>query len=95
VGEIVATLLTTGYFFKHEIKERGSSISPADFSPIALSTGAVIVYFFGAAFGWWSVGWVWLLTLSAIATASVWGWNGLEPELRSRLLGMVRPIVAR
>jgi O-antigen/teichoic acid export membrane protein len=88
LGEIVATLLTAGYFLKHEIIARGSSISPADFLPVSLSTGSVIVFFAGAALDWWSVGLIWALALLAVLVATVWGWQGLQPDLRARLIGM-------
>jgi hypothetical protein len=49
----------------------------------------VLVFFVGAACGWWSVGWAWLCALGAVAGASIWGWISLETDLRRRLRGMV------
>jgi O-antigen/teichoic acid export membrane protein len=88
-GEIVATLMTTRYFVKHEVNAKGSQITPSDFGPVSLSTGSVLLFFIGAGLGWWSVGSVWLLAVIGVVAASVWGWKNLESDLQSRLKGMV------
>jgi O-antigen/teichoic acid export membrane protein len=87
-GEIVATLMTARYFLKHEVRAKGSRMSVADFGPVSLSTGSVLLFFAGAGVGWWSVGWVWLLAVGGVACASIWGWNTLESDLQSRLKGI-------
>ena len=87
-GEIVAALITARYFVLYEIKAKGSRMPVSYFGPVSVSTGAALVFFIGAGFGWWSVGYVWLSTIFFIAMASVWGWNTLEPELQSRLKGI-------
>jgi O-antigen/teichoic acid export membrane protein len=84
-GEIVATLTTVCYFVRHEVAARGSRMPVSDFAPVSLSTGSVLLFFIGAGFGWWSVGWVWGSAIIGVACASVWGWNALEAELQSRL----------
>jgi O-antigen/teichoic acid export membrane protein len=87
-GEIVATLMTARYFVKHEVTAKGSRMPVSGFGPALWSTGSVLLFFIGAGFGWWSVDWVWLLAIIGVAAASVWGWNGLEPELQTRLKGI-------
>jgi O-antigen/teichoic acid export membrane protein len=88
-GEIVATLMTTRYFVKHEVNAKGSQITPSDVGPVSLGTGSVLLFFIGAGLGWWSVGSVWLLAVIGVVAASVWGWKNLESDLQSRLKGMV------
>jgi O-antigen/teichoic acid export membrane protein len=88
LGEIVATLATARYFLRHEVTEKGLRIRGSDLGPVSLSTGSALLFFVGAGFGWWSVGWFWLLTACAIAAASIWGWRSLDAELRNRLKAM-------
>jgi len=87
-GEITATLMTASHFVRHEITAKGLRMSVSDFGPVVLSTGSVMLFFIGAGSGWWSVGWVWLLATICVVTASMWGWQCLEPELHVRLRRM-------
>jgi O-antigen/teichoic acid export membrane protein len=87
-GEIVATLMTGRYFMKHEITAKGLQIPASALGPVSLSTSSVLLFFIGAGFGWWSVGWVWLLAMIGVAAASVWGWKISESEVQSRLKSM-------
>ncbi len=87
-GEIVATLVTGRYFVKHEVAARGQTVSGADFAPVVLGTGAVLLYFIGAAFDWWSVGWAWMFAVAVVIGASLWGWHSSEPALQLRMKGM-------
>jgi O-antigen/teichoic acid export membrane protein len=84
-AEIMATLITILHFVKHELGGHGSRIAVSAYGPVGLSSGAVLLFFIGAALGWWSVGTVWLLTIACVAAASLWGWNQLDSELRERL----------
>jgi O-antigen/teichoic acid export membrane protein len=84
-GEVVATLMTGYYFVKHEVVARGSPMPVADFGPVSLSTGSVLLFFVGAGLGRWTVGWVWLVATIGAASGSVWGWKMLKPELQGRL----------
>jgi O-antigen/teichoic acid export membrane protein len=84
-GEVVATLMTGYYFVKHEVVAKGSPMPVADFGPVSLSTGSVLLFFVGAGFGRWTVGWVWLVATIGAASGSVWGWKMLKPELQGRL----------
>jgi hypothetical protein len=59
---------------------------------VSLSTGSVLLFFIGAAFGWWSVGWVWLFSIIAVAAASVWGWKNMDFELQIRLRAMATKV---
>jgi hypothetical protein len=87
-GEIVATLMTARYFVKHEVSAKGARMPVSAFGPVSLSTGSVLLFFLGAGFGWWSVGWVWILAVIGEICGSVWGWYKLEPGLQSRLKGI-------
>jgi O-antigen/teichoic acid export membrane protein len=92
-GEIAATLMTGRYFVKHEVSAKGLRMPASEFGPVSLSTGSVLLFFIGAAFGWWPVGWVWLFSVIAVAAASVWGWKGMEFELQVRLKTMATKVL--
>jgi hypothetical protein len=55
----------------------------------------VLLFFIGAALGWWSVGWIWSFAACGVAVASVWGWKTLDMALQSRLKGMVIKALTR
>jgi O-antigen/teichoic acid export membrane protein len=95
LGEMAATLMTTRHFFQHEVIAKGLRLQGSDWGPVSLSTGSALLFFAGAGFGWWSVGWMWSFAACAIAAASLWGWNSLDAELRNRLRGMVLNLVSR
>jgi O-antigen/teichoic acid export membrane protein len=94
VGELVATVATGRFFFKHQISTKTSSAA-SGFGPVTLGTGAAAIFFLGGGFGAWPVGWIWLLSIIAVLVASVWGWQTLEPNLRHRLKAMVRSLICR
>jgi O-antigen/teichoic acid export membrane protein len=94
-GEIVATLMTARYFMRHEVTAKGSRIPVSDLGPVLLSTGSALLFFIGAGFGWWSVGWVWSFAICGVAVASVWGWKSLDMELQSRLRDMAIKVLTR
>ena len=87
-GEIAATLATAHYFVKHEVSAKGSRMSARDFGPVGAGTGAALVFFSGAGFGWWSVGWVWWMAVAGVCAAFVWGWKSLNTDLQFRLRSM-------
>jgi hypothetical protein len=94
-GEIVATLMTAHYFVRHEVTAKGSRIPASDLGPVLLSTGSVLLFFIGAGFGWWSVGWIWSFAICGVAVASGWGWKTLDMALQSRLKGMAIKVLTR
>jgi O-antigen/teichoic acid export membrane protein len=85
LGEAIATLATTFYFFKHEVANKGTRIHAAAFAPIMLSLGSTLLFFVGTACGWWSGNWPWVLALSGVAVAAAWGWKALDGDVRFRL----------
>ena len=87
-GELLASLLSARHFVKHELAGAGVGLSWTAFGPVVLSTGSVLAYFVGSAFEWWTGSSGWLIAASGVVAAAVWGWNVLDPGLRSRLAGM-------
>lgn len=88
IGEIVATLLTARNFVKHQVVAKGVRLSASDFGPVSLGTGSVLLFFIGAGLGWWDVGLTWMLALTGVAAAAIWGWRTMATESQSRLRGM-------
>jgi O-antigen/teichoic acid export membrane protein len=89
LGEVLATLLITRHFIKHEVAARGLRMAAAEYGPVALSTGSVLLFFLGAGFGWWSVTWIWMVATAGVAAGAVWGWKKMSIELQSRLTNMI------
>jgi O-antigen/teichoic acid export membrane protein len=85
IGEIVATLMTARVFVKHEVTARGARMPWLDVGPVSLGTGSVLLFFTGAGFGWWTVGYEWLIAVICSGIASIWGWTTLETDLQQRL----------
>jgi O-antigen/teichoic acid export membrane protein len=84
-GEIVATLATAFYFVKYEVADRGARIPAAAFGPVTLSLGSTLLFFVGTAFGFWPGSLSWVLALTGVTIAAVWGWKALDRDLRVRL----------
>jgi O-antigen/teichoic acid export membrane protein len=94
-GELLATAMTARCFFKSELIENGIQVPGRAFGPVALSTGAALLFFIGTASGWFSVTWIWLLSLGCVAFAAAWGWSTLEAQLRTRLLRLPAALLGR
>jgi O-antigen/teichoic acid export membrane protein len=95
LGELVATMLTTRHFIKHEVEAKGMQMAAADYGPVALSTGSVLLFLIGAGFGWWSSLWVWFAATAGVAAGFAWGWNNMNIELQDRLTNMIPRLLLR
>lgn len=88
-GEIVAVAIMGRYFARHELGENGVFLPGAAIAAVTLSTGAAVLFFVGAALCWWSIGASWFAALACVVGATIWGWKGLDPELKMRLLSLI------
>jgi len=89
VGEVLATLLITRHFVKHEVAARGLHMAAAEYGPVVLSTGSVLLFFVGTGFGWWSATWTWVAATVGVAAGFMWGWKKMSIELQMRLTNMI------
>jgi O-antigen/teichoic acid export membrane protein len=87
-GELAATLMSSRFFVKHELAGNGLQLSATAFGPVTLGTGSALLFFVGSGFGWWSGGRSWLVAMTGVSAASIWGWNMLEPDHRRRLTSL-------
>jgi O-antigen/teichoic acid export membrane protein len=94
-GELTATLTTARYFVKHEVNGKGSRIAAAAYGPVTLSLGSTLLFFVGTAFGLWSGSWSWVLALTGVTIAAVWGWKVLDGDLRVRLTDSALRAISR
>lgn len=94
-GEIIVVIWMGLYFVRRELQGRADRVTGASVGAVVLGTGATVVFFVGAALNLWSLGIVWLAALVSVTAAAIWGWSGLDAEIRQRLsnlaLKWVRP----
>lgn len=88
-GEVAALLMTGRFFVKYELADKGITMPIASFAAAVLGTGSVLLFLAAECLGWLSMLWTWPMAMAGVVTASVWGWNGLENDVRERLMGMV------
>lgn len=84
-AELAVALLMGRHFFKHEIEVETGVFMTAGLGPVLLSTGSAVVFLVCAAFGWWSSVWSWLIAVSGVTGAFIWGWSSLGDEIRDRM----------
>lgn len=94
-GELLATAITARCFLRTELLENGIEMPARALGPAALGTGSALLFFVGAAFGWFPTTSSWLLSLASVAAAAMWGWCTLEADLRTRLLRLPMLLLAR
>jgi O-antigen/teichoic acid export membrane protein len=88
LGELSAALLTARHFIKRELAQNRVRVKFSSYGPAGAGTGSTLLFFVGRASGWWSGTWVWVLALAAVSGCFLWGWKGLDSDLRTRLLGL-------
>jgi O-antigen/teichoic acid export membrane protein len=87
-GEIVAVAMM-GRYFVRQLAEKGLHMQGAALAAVTLSTGATVLFFVGAALGWWTIGAWWFAALACVAGAAIWGWKGLDTAIKTRLLSLI------
>ena len=88
LGEFAAAWLTGRHFITHELVRNGVRLGFSVYGPVSVSTGSTLLYFVGCALGWWTGIWTWIIALATVAACALWGWRGVDPVLRTRLLGL-------
>jgi O-antigen/teichoic acid export membrane protein len=89
VGEIVAAAIMGRYFFQHELSEKEIHLPGAALVAVTLSTGATVLFFVGAALGWWAIGAPWFAALACVVGAAIRGWKRMDTELKTRLVSLI------
>jgi O-antigen/teichoic acid export membrane protein len=88
-GEILALLVLTYYFIRRELLVYGAGISLRSSLPIIVSTFSVLMFLMTESFSFFFVKYVYILALLGVASAALWGWRGLEHDVRTRLVRLV------
>lgn len=84
VGEVLATVLLTRTFVS-DLRTAGVSMTFASLGPVVLSTASALSFFVSAALVPETGMPIWMTAVAGCAAAAVWGWNRMDPELRTRL----------
>jgi O-antigen/teichoic acid export membrane protein len=92
VGEALATVLLTRTFV-NDLRTDGVSMTLASLGPVVLSTASALSYFVSTALAPRTGVTAWLAAVAGCAAAAVWGWNRMDPELRTRLKLLPRRLI--
>jgi hypothetical protein len=58
-------------------------------APIVLSTSSVLLFLISEVFGFSFAQYLYPVALLGIAVAALWGWRGLEHDVRNRLVRLI------
>jgi O-antigen/teichoic acid export membrane protein len=87
-GELLAQLMQVLYFARHELPRHGVRLSFLSLAPIVSSTALVLMFLLIEGLALSFTGYLYPVALLGVATAMLYGWRGLEPNVRTRLLYM-------
>lgn len=88
-GELLALFLMGRYFVKHELWRHGTTLSYRSLAPILLSASSVMLFLAMEGFGINFADYLYLPALMGVVFAGLWGWDGLDAGVRTRLVHMV------
>jgi O-antigen/teichoic acid export membrane protein len=88
-GEVAALLMTGRFFMKYELADKGFKMPIMAVAPAVLGTSSVLLFLVIDGFGWMSTQWAWPVAMAGVMTASIWGWNRLDPSVKARLVGLL------
>jgi O-antigen/teichoic acid export membrane protein len=88
-GELLALLLMGRYFVKRELFRQNVSLPLRSFAPITVSTALVLLFLMSEGFGFPLPQYLYPVALLGVAIAALWGWKGLEHDVRTRLVRMI------
>lgn len=89
LGELLVLLVTGYYFVRHELINKGIRMPPSALISTALGAASVLLFLLGDGFAWFSFDWSWPISFAGVMAASLWGWSGLDPAVKHRLLGLL------
>ncbi len=88
-GECVANLLMGYYFVRVELPRQGAHLSMRSLAPVVLSTVLVLAFLLIQATVRTYAVYVYPVAVLGVVTAAIWGWHGLQQNVRNRLRNMV------
>jgi O-antigen/teichoic acid export membrane protein len=88
-GELLAQLVLGRYFVKHELIRQGIGFPIRSLMPITVSTASVLIFLITEGFGFPVAQYFYAIALLGVATAALWGWRRLVPDVKHRLRHMI------
>jgi O-antigen/teichoic acid export membrane protein len=88
-GELLALLVMGRSFVKRQLTRQGVSLPLRSLAPIAVSTVSVLLFLMSEGFGFSLAQYLYPVALLGVTAAALWGWRGLEPGVRTRLVRMI------
>ena len=88
-GELLALLVLGHYFVRGELYRLGVGLSLRSLAPITVSAVSVILFLVSDGFGFPFSQYLCPVAFLGVATAAIWGWGGLDHDLRTRLVRMI------
>lgn len=88
-SELLALLVLGHYFVRRELSRQGVDLPVLSLAPISVSTVSVLIFLMSEGFGFSLASYLYPAALLGVATAAMWGWGGLEHDLRTRLVRMI------
>lgn len=88
-GELAAFAIILYSFNKIGLLQDGVKRATVDCRPVILATGVVLLFFTCEGFGWVPTVWTLPTAVAAVASVAAWGWQGLEADIRSRLIDLI------
>ena len=88
-GELLAQLVLGHYFVRHELSRQSVGLPVRSLAPITVSTASVLLFLMSEGFGISLAHYLYPIALLGVATAALWGWRGLEHDVRTRLVRMI------
>lgn len=87
-GELAALIIMGHYFVKYALPRHGVSLPLRSLAPVSLSSTAVLLFLLCDGFGGAIAPQLYFIALVGVSAAALWGWEGLAPEVKSRLRHM-------
>jgi len=88
-GELLALLVMGRYFVQRELSRQRVSLPLRSLMPITVSTISVLMYLMSEGFGLALAQYFFPAALLSVTIAALWGWRGLEHDVRTRLVRMI------
>lgn len=88
-GELLALLVIERYFVKRELSRHNISMPLLSLAPIAVSTVSVLLFLMCEGFRFSLAPYLYPGALLGVVAAAVWGWRGLDVDVRTRLVRMI------
>ncbi len=77
-------------FVMRELPRQGVGRTALFLGPITVSSGSVFVFLISEGFDLPLAPQLYPVALLGVATAALWGWRGLEPDVKMRLVRLIR-----